>query len=279
MPWVWLNGELLEASEARVSVLDRGLLWGYGLFETIRAYSGRLWAFDEHDERLRAGARVLEIDLPARRILREGTERVVEANHLSEAGIRVTVTRGAGPPDPAAEPSEPPNAFVTGWPLEEPVDLYERGAALVTLSGGGRPLGGVKTTSYAASVAGRIAARRAGADDGLFVGTGGEVLEGTSSNVFAVFGETLVTPPVGEEVLAGITRRVLLETAPEAGFRTEVRRLRLEELSEADEVLLTSSLREVYPARSLDGEPLARAGTAARLRTVYREAVRARLGL
>lgn len=277
MALVWLNGELTEADEAVLPALDRGVLWGQGVFETLRAYSGRPWAVEEHHRRLAAGADALEIEPPDLEGVRRAFGEVLEANGLGDAGVRVTVTAGAGPPEPHAAADGRPSTIVTAWALPDYEGLYADGAALVTLPGG-RPLAGIKSTSYAPSVAGRITARRAGGDDGLFVGPGEEVLETTGSNLLVCSGKTLSTPPLGE-VLPGVTRGTVVEVARELGYEVAERRVLLDELFEAEEVLCTSSLREVYPVRSVDGRPTRRRRVAERLRGAYRERVLRELGL
>lgn len=273
MSVVWLNGELVAEEEATVPALDRGVLWGYGLFETMRAYGGRVWALEDHYHRLGRGGELVDLRPPELPVLDEALGAVLEANSLRDAGVRVTVTAGAGPSDPQADPVGRPNALVTAWTLRDYSELYERGAALVTLPGGGRPLAGVKTTSYAVSVAGRVAARRAGADDALFLGEDARVLEATGSNLFVAMENRLVTPPLTEAVLPGVTRRHVLRVAPEAGFEVEEAPVGLDDVMAADEVVLTSSVREVYPVRSVDGKDLGRAGVSERLREAYRAAV------
>lgn len=270
-----MNGQLLEPSEAKISALDRGVLWGYGLFETMRAYHGRVWAFDEHYARFAAGAEVIDIPLPDPGSLRDAALSVLAANSLEDAGVRITMTRGAGPEDPAADADQAPNIIVTAWPLADYAELYTNGATLVTIPGA-RPLSGIKTTSYVVSVAARVSARRAGADDALFVADGDRVLEASASNLFVVRGDDLVTPPLGD-VLPGVTRGHVIDVAVRRGFEVNEAPLRLSDLYEADEVVLTSSLREVYPARSVDGREVRRGPVCERLRAAYRSAVDAAL--
>lgn len=277
MSVVWLNGSICGADEAKVSALDRGLLWGYGLFETMRAYEGRVWAEDDHYERLCLGAETIDLAVPSLDALSRACADVLAENRLTDAGVRVTITAGAGPADPQSDPDGPPTVLVAAWPLRDYTGLYEKGALLVTIPGGGRPLAGLKTTSYAASVAGRVIARRAEADDALFIGESGLVLEATGSNLFVVNDDRLTTPPLSDAVLPGVTRRHVLRVAGSAGFATFEEHLLIEDLFAADEVLLTSSLREVYPARSIDGREVRRADVAERLRSAYREHVRANL--
>jgi branched-chain amino acid aminotransferase len=278
MTRLWLNGSLLDAEGASVPALDRGVLWGQGLFETMRVYRRCVWALRDHIERLAEGAAAIDVEVPPAAELAAAIAEVLDANGLEDAGTRVTITRGTGPVDPHAEPTGSPNVIVTAWPLHDYTALYRDGVALVTIPGGGRPLAALKTTSYVVSVAGRIFAHRAGADDALFLGEDGRVLEATGSNLFAAEGARLVTPPLEDGLLPGVTRRHLIGVAPRAGFTVVEEPLPLSRLHEVDEVVLTSSLREVYPAGSVDGRTLARAGVADALRDAYHAAVLDALG-
>jgi branched-subunit amino acid aminotransferase/4-amino-4-deoxychorismate lyase len=272
MSMVWLNGELVAADEAFVPALDRGVLWGYGLFETLRIYDGCLWAFDEHYARLLDGADVIGITPPEPEELRRDMLDVAAANGVADGGVRATLTAGSGPPEPHADPDRPPNLLVTAWPLPDYTDLYANGVALVTMDGGGRPLANVKTTSYAASVVGRVLAQRSGADDALFVGSG-LALEATGSNLFCARGSRLATPPVSDRLLPGVTRAYVVDVARECGFDVEERSVSVDELFEADDIVLTSSLREVYPVRSVDERDVKRGDVAERLREAYHASV------
>jgi branched-subunit amino acid aminotransferase/4-amino-4-deoxychorismate lyase len=276
---VYLNGELVEAERATVPVLDRGLLSGYGLFETLRAYSGKPWALDEHHQRLCAGGELIELAVPTLGEVATAIAKVLEGNSLADAGVRLTITGGTGPVDVQSDPDGEPSLIVIAWPVRDYSRLYEEGAALVTIAEGGRPLAAVKTTSYAVSVAGRVLARRAGADDAVFLGGHKRVLEATGSNVFAVRGESMWTPPLDDAILPGVTRQCVIEVASRLGYDVVEQALYMDDLTAADEVVLTSSLREVYPARSIDGTELRRVGAAAKLRDAYRELVREKLGV
>jgi branched-chain amino acid aminotransferase len=273
MARIWLNGELVAPEHATISVLDRGLLSGHGLFETLRAYDGAPWAVGDHYERLVAGAEWIDVDIPDEASIDAALRDTVRANGLSDAGVRVTITRGPGPLDPQSEADATPNMFVLAWPLRDYTTLHADGAVIVTFAQGARSLAHVKSTSYAMSVAGRVFAKRAGADDALFTSDDGRVLEATGSNIFAAKGTLLVTPPLDEGILPGVTRRYVIAVAREIGFDVEETPLAVSDLPGADEVVLTSSLREVYPARSIDGVRMKRAGVAERLRDAYRARV------
>ncbi len=269
-----MNGELADAATATVPALDRGLLSGYGLFETLRAYGGKPWAFDDHYTRLLAGGELIGLDVPSGLTLRDAITQTLAANHLDDAGVRLTITGGAGPPDVQADPDSPPNVIVIVWPLRDYSALYEHGAKLATLPQGARPLADVKTTSYAVSVAGRVFARRAGADDAVFLGGHKRVLEATGSNLFVAKGAELRTPPLDDAILPGVTRRYVMDVARDVGFAISEHHVYVDDLLSADEVVLTSSLREVYPAASIDGEPLERSGVAEKLREAYGALIR-----
>lgn len=269
-----MDGELIAAREARVSALDRGLLSGYGLFETLRAYGGKPWAFADHYARLRQGAELIALDVPPAGVLVRAITDVLSANDLREAGVRVTITGGVGPVDVQADPDEPGSLIVIVWPVRDYAELYEKGAALVTLPQGARPLAEVKTTSYAVSVAGRVFARRAGADDALFLGGHKRVLEATGSNLFIATDDRLRTPPLDDAILPGVTRSYVMDVARNLGFTVDEEHIYIDDLVAADEVVLTSSLREVYPAASVDGRSLRRIGVADRLREAYADLVR-----
>lgn len=273
MTVVWLNGRLTPEAEARISALDRGVIWGDGLFETLRAYDGRPYAVAAHHRRLTEGGRVLDLAVPPEGELRAAFTAILEANGLHDAGVRVTVTRGPGPADPHATPDGVATVLVTAWPLRDYSALYEHGASLVTVPRAGRPVPGAKTISYAANVAGRVAARRAGVDDALFVAEDGRVLETTGSNVLLVSGQDLVTPPVDDGLLPGVTREGVLRCAPSIGLWAVERSASLADVYAADEVVLTSTLREVYRVRSIDGRDLRCAGVAVRLRQAFRRQV------
>lgn len=258
--YCWLNGKTVPERTAKVSVLDRGLLLGEGLFETMRAYNGKVFAFGRHYKRLKEGAKVLGIAVPPLRLLEEAVDALLQANKLREARVRVTITSGAGGPGILPEEQMEPTVLILAHPLEDTnTRIYRKGARAVTLpirKVAGAYLGGVKTTSYAENVVGRRLARRAGADEGLFLNTAGDLCEGTASNIFLVKYDELYTPDLASGCLPGVTRSVVLEIAPGVGLRPKETSLSPIDLADADEAFLTSSTREVVPLTLVDGEPV-----------------------
>ena len=277
MRWVFVNGELVEEAAARVPALDRGLLYGYGLFETMRSYGGHLFRLQEHYRRLCEGAALLGLETPlSLPALREAIRAVLERNGLTDASLRLTVT--AGPSD-ATEPSKAQVVLFARGPTDYPEALYERGMAAVISPirrNETSPLSRVKSLNYLDNLLAREEARRQGADEAVLLNSQGFVAEGSASNVFLVKGNELLTPSVQSGALPGITRQVVLELAPAAGLGSKEAEIEPEALSEAGEAFLTSSLKEVMPLTMLDGRPLGsgRPGPVSkRLRRLYRELV------
>jgi branched-chain amino acid aminotransferase len=246
---VWLNGSLVDASEARVAYNDHGVTVGDGVFETIKAYGGRPFAVRRHLERLAASATGLGLAVPDAGVLRAALAEVCAANALGDAALRITVTGGPGPLG-SGRGDEGQTVIVagmalTGWPPAAAVAVVpwprnERGATA-----------GLKTTSYAENVVALAHARAAGAGEAIFANTAGRLCEGTGTNVFVVVGGRLLTPPLSAGCLAGVTRALILERTD-----AEEEDLPGEALAGADEAFLTSTTREVQPVATVDGRPL-----------------------
>jgi branched-chain amino acid aminotransferase len=277
--YLWFNGKVVVEDEALLA-LERGYLYGDGLFETLRVYGGRPFLFEEHVARLTAGAEVLGLPgIPAPAQLRKAAEETIAANDLREGSLRLTVVRGRGsglcPVD-----SGPPVVLVTVRPGKPyPEELYTRGfrAVLVSFPRNERsPVVYLKSLNFLENILGRKEAVAKGADEGLFVNTSGRLCEGTVSNLFLVTGETIVTPDVASGLLPGITRNLVLRSARNAGFAVAERPVEPAELFAAGEAFLTNSLLEVMPLVAVDGRPVGngRPGYVTQtLRELYRKAV------
>lgn len=280
---VWLNGEVVDSRKAALSPLDRGFLYGDGLFETLRAYRGKPFLLEEHLTRLDAAAKEVELPLPPRARFVAAVAAVLEANGLGErdARVRITVTRGLGGSELWPESPGEPTALVTAQPLDLPSWLHERGASAVTSARrvpSGRPA--VKSTSFQAYVLAKGEARRASAWEALLLNDKGEVAEGATSNVFALLDGALVTPPVEAGILPGLTRAAVLGLAkPALCLDAREAPLQPRELAQATEAFLTSSVAEVVPLVRLDGMALGDGAPGPATRAVmkaYRDEVRRR---
>jgi branched-chain amino acid aminotransferase len=252
---VWVDGRRLPSESPHVSGRDRGFTLADGVFETMKAYNGTIFRLDRHLSRIAGALRALAIPQPPE--LRDWVDAASRAAGLPRAGIRLTVTRGiaAGGVIPPIDPH--PTVVVTVTPLPTfGADVYAAGLNAHVASGRRNEhsmVAGLKTLAYIESVAAMIEARRAGADEALFLDTAGHCSEATASNLFAVMGGRLTTPPTSCAALPGITRAAVLELGTECGIAVEERPFDLAELASASEAFLTSSLRGIAPLVRIDG--------------------------
>jgi branched-chain amino acid aminotransferase len=253
---VWLDGELVEEADARISPRDRGLLLGDGVFETLRTYGGRLPTLGEHLERLAAGARVLGIPVPELASVSRGAEELVSATGPEDVRVRITLTSGPGPAG-LRRGDVSPTLLISAAPL---TPWPETATAVVAPWSHDEhsPLAGVKTTSRADTVLAMLHAREHGADEALFFNQAGNLCEATTANVFVVRGGRVETPPLSAGCLAGITREHVLRLCRQLGIEFAERDLPGGALAAVDEMFLTSSTREVQPLVALDGQPVGR---------------------
>ncbi len=247
----------MPAEGAHISVLDRGFNLGDGLFETMRAYAGRIFRLREHLQRLQRSAARIGLPLPS--ALAEAARETVLANGLHEAAVRLTVSRGIAPFGLAPpEPAEP-TCVITAQPAPTPP------AALCAGTASGRlnehaPTAGLKRLGYLDSIVWLAEARSSGYDDAVVLDTAGHLAEGTSSNLFVVAGGVLRTPPLACGVLPGITRATVIEIASELELEVAEEFLEPALLQTAEEAFLTSSIREVVPLVAVDGRPIGKGG-------------------
>lgn len=256
---VYLNGELIPLEKARISVRDYGFLYGYGLFETVRAYNGHPFRLDEHLERLAGGAKKLGINVNIAE-LKEAVAATIKANDLRDARIRLAVSLGEGGMTPDPTTSQKPTVLVLANEYQPYPDMvYQRGfRAIISTSRICRqsPLSGLKTANYLANLLARQEAKAVGADEAILLNDIGLVAEASISNIFLVRGGTLFTPGEDSGILPGITRRTVLELADGLGIKAEEKDITLGELLAADEAWLTGSLIEVMPLTELAGKPI-----------------------
>ncbi|MDH4228146.1 MAG: aminotransferase class IV [Nitrospirota bacterium] len=254
---VYLNGKTLPAGEARISPFDHGLLFGDGVFETVRAYGGAVFQSDAHFRRLVRSARMVDIPLPFDAAgWSDILHRVLAANGVTDALLRLTVTRGAGTPR-MGKPEGPPTvlAFLRPSPQGEPVE-WERGitAALVDVrTRSGATLDpGIKSLSFMSNVLAIRQAWERGADEAILLNGRGFVAEGSVSNLFGVWDGGVVTPPEGD-ILPGVTRAVVLDLARSAGLSVAEKPIAAGRLGAAQELFVTGTGWEVMPVTHLDG--------------------------
>jgi branched-chain amino acid aminotransferase len=282
MRLVYIDGERFGPAEAKISVYDRGFLYGDSVFETIRTYGGKLFALEMHIDRLEESAAKMHIALPVDKatIVAE-TRRAVEEANNPESYARVMLTRGGGPLGLDTDLADGPTRVILVEPLQmPPKEHYERGiaAACIETVRASDAADSAKLGNYLASVLALRKAKEAGAVEALVVNRDGLVVEGTTSNIFAVVRGGLVTPPLDIGILAGITRAEVLAAAAELGIPVDERAMTATELYAVDELFITSSIREVLPVVVVDGHTIG-TGTPGSITRRLHRAFRARVGL
>ncbi len=244
---VSVNGELVKEKDAKISVLDHGFLLGDGLFETMRTFNGRLFKFDEHYSRLKSSAKKILIPVPvSKERLRKDIERVVKANNLKEARVRVTVTRGIGPAGLSIDCKDQSVVIVVG----ELNDVsFDKGVKVITYELE-RSIPDVKSLSYLPSVIAKAYAAKKNAFEAVLVDKQGYVREGSFSNVFIVKDNVLITP--AKAVLKGITRGMVVGLGKRAKLVVKEKDVTKEDLLAADEVFITFSTCGIVPVVKVD---------------------------
>jgi 4-amino-4-deoxychorismate lyase len=254
---------IVDPDEPAVFADDEAFLRGRGAFETVRIYGGRPFRLDEHLARLEESARRLRLAAVDVELVASLVDDALAAAGRDDAFLRIYVTPGReGDGEPVAL------VLVAELPAELE-DARARGIGVISVPLGlDSPglLGGVKSTSYAVNMVAVDEARRRGADDAVFLGSGGVLLEGPTTNVWWRRGEALRTPALELGILAGVTRGAVLELAPRLGYRIEEGAYTLSELAAAEEAFTSSSVRELMPVVALDGAPIGagKPGAAAR---------------
>jgi branched-chain amino acid aminotransferase len=244
---IWLDGRLV--AEGCVSPFDHGLLTGDGVFETLRVYRGVPFAASRHLDRLARSATGLGLALPDLDVLRAAMAEVIDANGLVDGRLRITVTGGVAPLGSDRGGADP-TVIVAGGPKT----AWPETTAVVTVPwprNQRSALVGLKTISYAENVVALAYARERGAGEAIFANLGGDLCEGTGTNVFLAKGGRLLTPPLSAGCLPGVTRDLLL-----AHVGVVEQDQPLAALRAADEAFLTSSTREVQPISAVDGHTL-----------------------
>ena len=255
---IYIDGEFLPKAEAKVSVFDHGLLYGDGVFEGIRSYNGRVFKLDEHLDRLYDSAKsiMLQIPIPIE-TMKETVLETLRRNHLSEAYIRLVVTRGVGDlgldPDKCPKPSI---IIIADKIALYPQKFYEEGLEIVTVSirrnysEAINPR--IKSLNYLNNILAKIEGKQSGAEEVLMLNAEGYVVECSGDNIFWVKNDVIITPPVHMGILDGVTRNSVIDLARDAGMRVEERVFTRHDLYIADECFLTGTAAEVIPVVKID---------------------------
>lgn len=256
---VYLNGRYLPLAEATVPVEDRGFLFGDGIYEVVRAYAGRPFAMTAHLQRLRRSAGAIRLQLPATDLATVATE-LLARNDLSRsnATIYIQVTRGHPGPRVHAFPTTvvPPTVLVIARPLPalDP-ELWSQGVTAITCPDQRWGRCDIKAIGLLPNVLAKQQAVDAGVHEALLV-RDGLVVEGATSNLFAVSGGEIHTHPADQRILAGVTRQAVIDQACRAGIPVHEQPISASELQAADEVFITSTISEVLGVVRIDGQTI-----------------------
>ena len=261
-PACWLNGKRVAPQQAVVSVFDHGLLYGDGVFEGIRFYNGRAFRLQAHLDRLALSTRAISLSLPYTPTqLADAVVETIAAAGVSEGYLRLVVTRGVGPLGLDPTRCHSPSVFIIADRLQL-VSGETRSQGAKVIIAATRRLGPdgldprIKSLNYLNHILARLEASHAGADEAILLNSAGRVAEGSADNLFIVRNGELLTPPVMEGALDGITRQVVLELAVELGIPHREIPLAPYDVFVADECFLTGTGAELIPVASVDGRLL-----------------------
>ena len=260
---IWLDGRLADKADARLSVFDHGTLYGDGVFEGIRVYSGKIFECQAHVERLFASAAKVRLTIPyTRQQIVEAMQQTLAANAMTDGYIRLVVTRGEGTLGLSPFKCPRGSVFVIADQIElYPREMYDRGMpVIVARTRRTSPTmldPSVKSLNYLNNIMAKLEALDAGVGEAIMLNDRGEVSEATGDNIFIIKGGVVLTPPVSAGILQGVTRRVVMELCVTAGIACREQTILPAELYEADECFLTGTAAEVIPVTKIDGRPIA----------------------
>lgn len=281
---VFVNNKMVPAEKAGISVFDHGLLYGDGVFETLRSYNCVVFKLDAHLKRLRKSASLIKLSLPYTQTeLGSIIYDTLEANNLSDAYVRISVTRGEGPIGLDISLCRKPSVIVITNPLMPyPDHLYTTGVKVVVaktrrnLKEALDPQ--IKSLNFLNNVVAKTEAVKRKAFEAIMLNHRGHVTEGTVSNIFMVKKGALMTPSVDSGILDGITRQIVIRIAQRLRIKTIQKSIHLKELYGAEEVFLTNTSLEVMPVRQLDNVAYKKRETTAMVRDEYKKVVRRAIG-
>lgn len=244
----YIDGEFVEDNAALLPATDLAVLRGYGVFDFMRTYGGKPFHLDRHLERLRRSAELIDLEFPwTQDELKAIVTETIDRNDHAESNVRIVVTGGVS--DDFITPKGQPRLMVMVTPARQLPESWYTDGAKILIEPTERYMPGAKSLNYIPAIRALKRAQAVGAIEAVYMDRKNRVLEGTTTNIFAFFGDRLVTP--SEDILPGITRGVVLELA-EPMYEIEIRDLHIDELLRADEVFITASNKQVVPIVQVD---------------------------
>jgi branched-chain amino acid aminotransferase len=255
---IFLNNRLVNEKRALISVFDHGFLYGDGIYETLRVYKGVVFMIDEHLKRLQRSASMIRLNMPlSNDMIRMAIYKTIKANRLSDAVVRISISRGKGALglDPGLCPE--PTFVIIAYPFKgHPTINYQKGVRVVIVRTKRNYRNAldprIKSLNFLNNILAKIEAKEKGVFEAIMLNYRGYIAEGTISNVFFISNGTLCTPAVDVGILDGITRRLIIEIARENGVKVKEGRFRPDDLYRADEVFISSTTMELMPVTRVD---------------------------
>ncbi len=256
---IYINGRFFPRNEAKVSALDHGFLYGSGVFETMRAYNGKVFMADKHIERLFRSAEGVYLNIPMGKAeIKKAVEDTVKANGFNDAYVRITISRGEGEPGLDIDLCKSPTVVIYAKEFKPyPEEWHREGVKIAITS--------IKKSSpdyikiplkacnyYIPNFFAKKEAKESGAVEGIMLTEDGYIAEGTVSNIFIVSKGALITPPAGVDVLDGETREIVIQLAKDANIPFREVKFSKDELLSADECFLTNTTFEILPVKEAD---------------------------
>ncbi len=259
---IYINGKLYDKDDAKISVYDHGLLYGDGVFEGIRSYSGKVFRLQQHLDRLWNSAKAIWLEIPMTKDqMAKAIQDTLAVNGIQDGYIRAVVTRGVG--TLGLDPnrcSDPQVIIITDKITLYPDELYRKGLEIITVSTiRNHPAAlsaRIKSLNYLNNILAKIEGLQAGCIEALMLNHKGEVAECTGDNIFLVRGGRLLTPPIDAGILEGITRDAVIELARDAGIEVREIPLTKHDVFIADECFLTGTAAEVVPVVKVDSRKI-----------------------
>jgi branched-chain amino acid aminotransferase len=255
---IYINGELFDKEDAKISVYDHGLLYGDGVFEGLRSYNGRVFRLDEHLRRLWDSAKAILLEIPiSREQMAAAVNDTLRVNKLTDAYVRLMVTRGAGSLGLDPNRTSHPQVIIIADKIQlYPEEFYERGLEIVTVNTQRNHPAAlsprIKSLNYLNNILAKIEGLQAGCIEALMLNHKGEVAECTGDNIFLVRDGILYTPPKEAGILEGVTRQAVMELARQSGTEVREEPLTKHDVYIADECFLTGTAAEVIPVVKVD---------------------------
>lgn len=255
--YVFLNNKIVRESDAKVSVYDHGFLYGDGVYETMRSYDDTVFMLDGHMKRLRRSASLIRLKLPEGRFIRGAVYKALEANRLSNAYIRITVSRGKGPigldPDLCGEPTL---VVIAEEFREYPEAYYKKGTRLIMAKTRRNPMEAlnpeIKSLNFLNNILAKMEAKETDAQEAIMLNTDGFIAEGTVSNIFFVKDGMLCTPSLDAGILDGVTRKLVIGLAKTKGMKVKEGLFCTKDALKASEVFFTNTTSEIMPVSRID---------------------------